>query len=165
MVYGNFCRFERMQSKYSPVDELFINHRHDLIKTLTKNPWEIASTLLMEGLISLTVMHKIKIQVYTHSYKASLLMKDLQEKLRGCDPQMFHQLLDILLTYGLSEALVSNLRKYHHARGKVVRECTCAGNAALSFTSPFANTCINKDTFTITHPMLNNRAYTYVIFL
>ena len=122
MIYGNFCRFERMQSKYSPEDELFINHRHDLIKTLTKNPWEIANTLLMEGLISLTVMHKIKIQVYTHSYKASLLVKGLQEKLRGCDPQMFHQLLDILSTYGLSEALVSNLRKCHHARGKVVRE-------------------------------------------
>ena len=112
-----------MQSNYSPEDELFINNRHDLIKTLTKNPWEIANTLLMKGLISLTVMHKIKIQVYTHSYKASLLVEDLQKKFRGRDPQAFHQLLDILSTYGLREALVSNLRKYHHTRGKVVREC------------------------------------------
>lgn len=107
-----------MQSHNSPEDKLFTDHRHDLIKALSKNPWEIANTLLKEGLISPNVVDKIKIQVYTHNYKATLLVEGLQEKVRSCEPQTFNRLLDILSTCGLSETLVSNLRKCHAARGR-----------------------------------------------
>ena len=39
-------------SNNSPEVKLFADHRHDLIETLVKNPWEIANTLLKEGLVS-----------------------------------------------------------------------------------------------------------------
>ena len=106
-----------MQSNNSPEDKLFIEHRHDLIKVLSKNPWETANILLKEGLISSTTMDKIKIQVYTHNYKAGLLVEAIQGKI-GCDSQLFGQLVDTLSMCGLSETLVSNLRECHHARGK-----------------------------------------------
>ena len=107
-----------MHSNNSPEDMLFIDHRQDLIKALSKNPWETANTLLKEGLISLTTMDRIKIQVYTHSYKASLLVEAIQGKIR-CDSQLFGRLVDTLSMCGLNETLVSNLHKCHHARGKI----------------------------------------------
>ena len=41
----------------------------------------------------LAVMNKIKIQVYTHNYKAKLLVEALQEKIRH-DPHKFDRLFD-----------------------------------------------------------------------
>ena len=109
-----------MHSNSSPEVRLFTDHQHDLIEALSKNPWEISNILLKEGLISSTVLDKMKVQVYTHHYKAILLVEALQEKIRS-DPQMFGQLLDILSRCRLSETLVSNLRKLHRARGRYTR--------------------------------------------
>ena len=103
-------------SNNSPEVKLFADHRHDLIETLAKNPWEISNTLLKEGLVSLAVMDKIKIQVYTHNYKAKLLVEALQEKIRH-DPHKFDRLIDVLSTSGFSEDLVRDLRKRHHTKG------------------------------------------------
>lgn len=116
-----------MHSNSSPEVRLFTDHQHDLIEALSKNPWEISNILLKEGLISSTVLDKMKVQVYTHHYKAILLVEALQEKIRR-DPQMFGRLLDILSRCRLSETLVSNLQKLHHARGRYQRinsKCAC----------------------------------------
>ena len=104
-------------SNNSPEVKLFADHRHDLIETLAKNPWEISNTLVKEGLVSSIIMDKIKIQVYTHNYKAKLLVEALQKKMK-CDPCYFDRLLDILSTRGFSESLISDLRKHHHTKGK-----------------------------------------------
>ena len=110
-----------MHSNNSPeVIKLFTDHHHDLIETLVKNPWEIGNTLLKEGLISSAVMDKIKVQVYTHSYKAKLLVDALQEKI-SCDPCYFDQLLDVLSAYGFRKSIISNLRRVHHSKGRHLR--------------------------------------------
>lgn len=107
-----------MHSNNSSEVKLFTDHRQDLIETLAKNPWMNATTLLKEGLISLTVMDKIKVQVYTHNYKAKLLVDALQEKIRHDSHKInFDQLLDFLSKCGFNESIISNLRKLRHAKG------------------------------------------------
>lgn len=108
-----------MSSNDTPELKHFTKHHDDLTEALSKNPWQVANVLWKEGFISSITMDSIKIQVYTHNYKAELLFKALCAKIRR-DPLDFHRLLDVLFACGLSEALISNLRLVHHSKGKYV---------------------------------------------
>ena len=72
-------------------------------------------------------MDRIKIQVYTHSYKANLLFEDLQEKIKE-DVQSFHRLLEVFSENGFNLDLVNKLKHtLQQSKGMkiMLRSCTC----------------------------------------
>ena len=97
--------------------KVFTEHQNDIKVTLTQNPLRVANILLEEKLIPSSVMNKIKIQVFTHDYKAKLLFEAVEEEIK-MDSQKFQQFLEVFSTHELNPDLVTTLRKVYQTEGK-----------------------------------------------